>query len=111
MSEIVHYRGTLEEVEKLENESLEEQCKRILDDTKSLSYHESYQEVLLDEFYKKYIIYDNTLYLVNKEEIEPSEDIFYSKGNEDGTINFEVRYYNGGCGFNEAMERALNNVE
>ena len=27
--------------------------------------------------------------------------------NEDGDFDFEVRYYNGGCGFDEAIERAF----
>ena len=111
MSETVHYRGTLTEVDMLDNETLEEQCKRLLGDTELLSYYKSYQEMLINEFYQTYIINDNTLYLVEKENYEPNEDIFYSKGNEDGTINFEVRYYNGGCSFNEAIKRALIHIE
>jgi hypothetical protein len=111
MSETVHYRGTLTEVDMFDNESLEDQCKRILGDIKLPSYYKSYQEMLLDEFYEGYIIDDNALYLVEKESYEPNEDIFCSKGNEDGTISFEVRYYNGGCGFNEAIKRALIHIE
>jgi hypothetical protein len=111
MSETVHYRGILTEVDMLDNETLEEQCKRILGDVELPSYFKSYQEMLLDQFYQTYIIYDNTLYLVEKENYEPDEDIFYSKGNEDGTISFEVKYYNGGCGFNEAIEEALKSIE
>ena len=111
MSETVHYRGTLTEVDMLDNETLEEQCKRLLGDTELLSYYKSYQEMLLDQFYEIYIIYDDTLYLVEKRNYEPDGDIFWSKGNEDRSISFEVKYYNGGCGFNEAIEEALENIE
>lgn len=110
MSETVHYRGTMRAVEKLDNESIESQCKRILNNNKLPVYCDSYQEMLLDELYEKFIIYNDVLYSVLKTEIDPEEYMSIASVNENGDINFEVKYYNGGCGFNEAIEEALEKV-
>lgn len=111
MSETVHYRGTMRAVEKLDNESTESQCKRLLCNKELPSYYDSYQEMLLDEFYEEFVICNDVLYSVLKtEEIDPDENMFIASVNENGDINFEVKYYNGGCGFNEAIEYALEKV-
>lgn len=113
MSETVHYKGTLKMCIKNYGESLEDQCKRILENEKNKifdGYYSSYKEMLLDEFYQEYIEYDNILYLVvEKKNVEPDGDIFMMSEHSDRTISFEVRYYNGGCGFNEAIEYAFEN--
>ena len=111
MSETVHYKGTLKEIKKLENETLENQCKRLLDNEKLSSYCESYREMLEDENYEKLFIYDDVLYSVEMQEIDPYDDLFVANKNEDGTIGFEVKYYNGGCGFNEAIGYAIKKME
>jgi len=115
MSYYEHYRGTLTKVERLENESLEDQCKRLLEE-KMLQevilpeYYDSYAEMLIDEFYKEYYTYNGILYSMYRESIDSDGDIFNANEGENGTINFEVRYYNGGCGFNEAIEEAIKNI-
>jgi len=111
MSETVHYRGSLKEVTRLENESLEDQCKRLLANKDLPSYFDSYREMLLDESYKEYVVHDGKLYSVNREDVDPDGDIFLSGEGENGDINFEVRYYNGGCSFDEAIEAALKNMK
>lgn len=110
MSETVHYRGVLTEVERLENETLEDQCKRMLKNkTMSWSY-DSYREMLQDEFYDKYIIHNDKIYSIDRKTIDVDEDIFHASKNINGTIDFEVKYYNGGCGFSEAIAEALKEV-
>lgn len=52
---------------------------------------------------------DGLIYEVEETRFEPYDDIFESSKNEDGSINFEVKYYNGGCGFQEAIGYALDN--
>jgi hypothetical protein len=111
VSETVHYKGTLTKVEKLENETLEEQCKMILENKELPKWFDSYVEFLFDECYKEYAIYENELYFVDKKSVDADTDMFISSKNEDGTINFEVKYYNGGCGFEEAIETALKNIK
>lgn len=109
MSETVHYRGTLKQAIKLEGENLEEQCKRILKVKALKAYADSYEEMLLDKFYKEYVVRDNILYIVDKREIDTDEDIFSMHEDENGVLNFEVKYYNGGCSFDEAIEEAFEN--
>jgi len=109
MSETIHYKGTLTKVERLENESLEEQCKRLLNGKELDDCYDTYKEMLLNEFYKQYYLYNDILYLVNK--IELYGDVFNASNGKNGEINFEIVYYNGGCSFNDAIERALNDIK
>lgn len=112
MSETVHYKGILIEMEKLKNETLENQCKRLLNNVELSDYCDTYQEMFEDEFYQQYFIFNNIIYKVdNKQDIDPDDSIFIANKNENGTIEFEVKYYNGGCSFNEALEEALENME
>lgn len=111
MSETVHYRGILREIESDKNETLEEFCKRLLIGKELPSYFDSYQEMLLDEYYQKYIINNGKLYSVDRQKIDFDEDIFMAVKNKNGDgIDFEVKYYNGGCSFNEAIEEALKKM-
>ena len=111
MSETVHYRGTLKEVKRLEGENLSEQCKKLLGDKELPVYCDNYEEFILDEYYQKFTIQNGILYKIEKEEIDLDSDIFKASNGVNGEINFEVRYYNGGCGFDEAIEEALKNIQ
>ena len=115
MSYWEHYKGILTKVERLENESLEDQCKRLLEKEMSREvflpdYYDSYAEMLVNEFYEEYYVYNGILYLMYREFIDSDGDIFNANEEENDNINFEVRYWNGGCGFNEAIERAIKNI-
>jgi hypothetical protein len=105
-----HHHGILRKVSRLKNETLEEQCKQLLNVDEFDDYYESYQEMFESEFYKKYVIYNDMIYKVEAKQTDPYGDIFVANKNSDGTINFEVQYYNGGCGFSEAIDIALNNM-
>ena len=110
MSETVHYKGKLKEIELLEDETFEMQCKRILG-VESLGGYDSYSErlsaAIYDDLYKKYLLIDkNTLYeIVELSEHDPDKDKFLI----DDDLSFEVKYYNGGCSFNEAINKAFEN--
>lgn len=41
---------------------------------------------------------------------DSGEDICESSLNDDGSINFILQFYNGGCGFGEMFEEAINNL-
>lgn len=111
LSETVHYKGILKKVEKLEGEKLEDQCKRLLENKDLPSYFDSYAEYILDEYYREITIQNGVVYRIEKEEIDPYSDIFKATMGDNGEIKFEVRYYNGGCGFDEAIEEAIKNIE
>ena len=49
------------------------------------------------------------VFSVDRAVADEYSDIFKSTKNADGTINFHVKYYNGGCCFGEALEYALGN--
>lgn len=117
MSETVLYIGKLKPVEKLLNvdETFEERCKRILKEHNYLElndYCDSWEEMLCDELYDEYVIVDEDIYkIVEKNYRSIDDDVFEAHINNDGTISYEVMYYNGGCSFNEAIEEALQNIK
>lgn len=115
MSEMVYYTGKIAPVDKLPNETLEEQCERILKEHKYLAlskYCDSWSEMLCDKLYQQYVIADGEVYkVIEKNYRDIDEDIFEAHGNGDGTINYEVMYYDGACGFNEAIEYALKDMK
>ena len=114
MSETVHYTGKLQLVHKIPNETLEEQCKRILTEHNYFElngYCDSWREMLCEELYERYVISCGEVYkVIEKNHKGMDNDVFNAHDNKDGTIDYEVMYYNGGCSFNEAIEIALENM-
>ena len=120
MSKTVHYKGKLKLIEKFPNETetIEEQCKRILEEdnidiSSCAFYFDNYEEILLlyDQLYNKYVIANGNLYKVlSKQEIEEYE-MFNINDNKDGAYDYEVMYYNGGMGLDEAIEESFKNME
>ena len=100
MSETVRYKGKLTPTGKTV-----EQYMRFVD---TPSYYDDKTEHFNEEFQSTAIEIDGEVYDIVRNEFEDSDGIFESSKNEDGTIDFEVKYYNGGCGFGEALEEALN---
>ena len=115
MSEMVHYTGKLQLIEKYPNETLDELCKRILSEnnySELNEYCDSWVEMLCDELYGKYIIANENVYkVIEKNYNDIDSDIFNAHDNNDGTIDYEVLYYNGGCSFDEAIEYAIDNMK
>lgn len=113
MSEVVRYKGILKEVKKVNDCSLEELCELIFREENPNeqlpSYCDNYQEWLEDEYYYKYYIRDDKLYLVEKEQVN-FVDCFFEGNKKDDGIEFHVMYYNGGCGFNEALDEVMDKI-
>ena len=111
MSEARHFSGKLVYLEKNSpTESIEQQCKRIFD-AEIPEWADSYQEALLDEYYQEYIVHEGKLYAVkDRIERDEDEDIFRMKKINGTDREFEVRYYNGGCSFDEAIDEAFKNL-
>lgn len=114
MSEQVYESGKLKLIRKKPNETLEEQCKRILEkynkDTE-LDFYDSYVEMFNEEFYYDYVILDNNIYKVVELFNPELEDIYHLHDNKDGTMNFVLSYYNGRYSFNEAIEKAYERMK
>ena len=75
-------------------------------------YCDSWSEMLCDKLYQQYVIVGEEVYkVIEKNHRGIDEDIFEAYDNGDGTINYEVMYYDGGCSFDEAIEEALENMK
>lgn len=111
MSRTVHYKGVMKKAERLEGESLEEQCKRLIGDVELPAYCEDYEEFLNDTFYQEMSIQNGTVYLIEKEEINQDDDILQASLNDNGDIEFEIRYYTGGSSFDEALQDAIHTIK
>ena len=114
MSETQHFRGKLREVITLPGETLEEYAKsemKVRGETELPEYCSNYVKFLTDEEWAKYIDINGRLYhIVENKELDADGDICEAKMNSDGTIDYEVRFYNGGCGLDEAIEEAVNKM-
>ena len=114
MSETVHYKGKLIEIKRLNNESLEDLCERICKEkgvNELSTYNDTWADQITDSFWQDTVIVNDKLYKIqDKEYLDNEFDIYSASLNPDGTIDFDVMYYNGGCCFTEALEEALNNI-
>lgn len=57
-----------------------------------------------------YIIHGKYLYKIKYQELNPDSSIATATQITDDVLAFEVRYYNGGCDFYEALEAALEKL-
>lgn len=110
MSEIESLVGKLIPVEI--NGDIENTCRLILEDAgqEKSEYYDTYKEKLEDWGYKKYHITETAIYSVEMVNKDPDEDIFHAVKNDDGSYDFTLKYYNGGCSFEEAIEEALDKI-
>jgi hypothetical protein len=110
MSRTEHHVGKLIPVEL--SGTIEETCQKILQEMciEPSIWCDSFREQLEDDGCRKYFITDNAIYKIESEEQDLDADIAKATKNEDGSINFEVRYYNGGCSFSEALDSAIRNI-
>lgn len=98
----MHYEGaTLEE--------RAEKCCNEFGFAKS-SFHKSWEECLRDEGYRQIYILDNIIYKVDDEELDPFGFATATR-NEDGSINYNLMYYNGGASFTEALDGAIEYMQ
>ena len=108
MSETAHYKGKLIKIHR--KKSIEETCKEIIlkqTETNGEKY-DSYQEALEKTLFNKYIITHDDIFKIEKKRIDPVSDTFIAIKDDDGNINFEVKYYIGCYSFSEAVEEAVD---
>lgn len=118
MSETVHYRGKLQEILPRQTRDLQYIAKELCDELGIeennywKKYHnKDYIELLCDTRYNEYLTINNRLFKIESQEsVDLEEEIIKVFDNEDGTFNYEVKYYNGGAGFEEVIEQAFNKL-
>ena len=115
MSDYETRKGKCKEVMKHEDESYSDFCIRIIK-----TYSSKKDDISnFDEEDLRLYIYDNDIAVLNKnyayviiseDDIDDYADIFHASKNEDGTIDFLLKYYNGGCSFDEALITAIDKM-
>lgn len=113
MSEQVTYKGKLKEIyEEIPN--LDDKIIKLFE-LDELALNENEKKDLESAFYyydfsDEYAILGDKLYkIVNKNEFY--DDIFQMSINDKDELEYLVSYYNGGCGFSEALENAYENMK
>jgi len=114
MSETVHYRGTLTKVD-TKGKTVNEYATEFID-SKGIGvddYYDSPVEHLVDDFYEIFYYHkpSKTLYLIKRQRVEIDEDIIKAERLDSGVIEFELKYYNGGAGFEECLDEAIENMQ
>ena len=75
-------------------------------------YYDTCLEQLKETVYQTYVVTKDKIYeVVESRNEEAHRDIFDAILNNDKSIDFTLKYYNGGCCFNEAIEKALDKME
>ena len=67
-------------------------------------------EIVNNYFYSENVVkIEDTFYEIidHYRALDEDQYIVESNDNKDGTISFMVQFYNGGCGFEEALEEAI----
>jgi len=116
MSETVNYTGTLKRLDFNSLEEIENIAQEIIrgrgNKDEFPSYFDHYWEWLESEYENEFFYINGSLYQALKcEEIDMDTDQFKANRNQDGSIDFNVRYYNGGCSLGEALETAIKKLE
>jgi len=108
MSETVIYRGKLQKLDVTDKEQFSLDMLSTYNIPRNTFWDTAYEQLREDLYDEFIILKDNTIYKVlSKSDNEIDDDIFELTSNEDGTFNYLVMYYNGGCGFSEAIEYAV----
>ena len=115
MSETVHYRGIATKIEQPNDKTLIDVAKDILKERNKeiADYYNDAIDCLCDIYYHEFFYHPKTqaLYKLDNNEYEPNEDIIRAEQKENGTIEYELKYYNGGAGFEECIEEAFDKLD
>lgn len=121
MSETEAFKGKLKEFSREQGETLVQYVMRFIKD-KGRDVPEHYSEygcseedaacMFYDVFYKNTgVLVNNTIYEIVTMRSFEYDDMFEANRCQDGSIDFTIKYYNGGCSFSEALERAFSNIK
>ena len=116
MSDYEAHRGTLTKVQKTKEEVVQEfldnykgKNKEILKAKNNLLSKDDLDELFQDYLEDSYIELDSNIYKVKNIVID--DEMLIMDKNPDGTLSYIVKFYNGGCGFNEALEAAYERIK
>lgn len=111
MSQIEFHTGTARKVKFSEGLSLQEK----VDELKLRGFIFEYEDVESNDLHCDELAYmynsGDFYQLLKHTRLDEDQDISIASKNPDGTIDFTLQFYNGGCGFEEAFEEAVDKVE
>lgn len=116
MSETVHYKGIANLVDIPDGKTLVQVAEDILKEKDPLyelpANYDNDLEYLTYTYYEEYFYHPtgNALYRITKNSIDPYDDIIKATRRDNGEIEYELRYYNGGAGFEECLEEAMDKL-
>ena len=105
MSEVEINKGRLTLVSTLSNFLKEHK-----DQIKYPCEGESEEVQFSDNFYDSHVLIGDFVYEVIKEDVDFYDDIFNMSWDSNGDLHYLLKYYNGGCGFSEAIDTAYMNM-
>ena len=96
----------------------EELVHKMVEEAKENSWEARYKnqdldkEIINELFYDvdNYVEINNKIYFVEDTLYDPDDDIFDMGENKDGTLSYNLRFYNGGCSFSEALDEAADRM-
>ena len=111
MSNYELHQGKIKKVEtELSSEDFAKQEFIILTGKDTLpSYCDNFIEALQDES-KEFYFVKSKIYRIENNELDDDSDIFQYKELEDNSIEYTLRFYNGGTDLSEQIEEIINKV-
>lgn len=110
MSETEHRRGTIREITGYDN--LADFCTGLMTLEEIDPFYDTALEYLESGEHEKWLVVGDKVYEILESKSYPEDDeIIEAVKNKDGTINYEVRWYNGGASFSEVLGQAFNKLK
>lgn len=74
-------------------------------------YYDNFIEVIQDDIEKyPYYFYNDKVYAIENKELDPDKDEFEFNQNQDETIKYSFRFYNGDTCLSEQIEKVLSKI-
>ncbi len=112
MSEMESHIGIIQQLQLLQDETVEDRCKKIAESRgiKDSGIYDWFEDYVVSE-YSDIIIMDNKIYKVIKHQSMGEGDISRATRGFDGNIHFALQFYNSYIWFEEALEDAIVELE
>ena len=116
MSETEHHSGIATKIEIPIGKTLMQVAEEILLSSGMASipdYYDDALECLRGDYSEDYFYYEKTktLYKITDKETDAYDEIILAEVKDNNTIEYVLRYYNGGAGFEECLEEAFDKID
>ena len=109
MSRVEHWIGTLDRIKFGEERTYPEKIKLL---EKEYDLEGVQTDIPISTNYDEDLVYYyGEFYSIDKGEADPNEDIIRAERDNSDLIQFELKFYNGGVGFSECLEEALETID